>query len=314
MIYIGGNSLNSFIVMQGETYDEEKKLGIIWAPQLDKLGKKRRAWLRVKEVKKNDRIFHYVKGFIVAISIAKDRYQNILQSPINKSTDEAGYLVDLEYHELDIPLHIRDHFDEIYPLLPIENAAFQENSDGNPGYLYPCNEELTIKFLDLISAANIYQVEQEQLELSIDYVRRIERNTLIPVIMETESEVKNKMCAVQREFRKRLLPLWNHQCVLCSIDLPELLRTSYSKQWRDSTNVERLDPYNGLLFCHNHGVLYEKGLIGFDTQGGLQISSVIKEEDFIKYGLIPKMKIAIYEENKAYIKWHRKHVFNEVNE
>ncbi len=302
--------------MQGETYDEEKKLGIIWAPQIDKLGKKRQAWLRMKEVQKYDRIFHYVKGFIVAISIAKDNYQNILQSPIGVSSDqftnEKGYLVDLEYHELDIPLHIRDHFNQIHPLLPIENTAFQENSDGNPGYLYPCNEELAIKLLDLISDANIYQVDQEQLELSIDYVRSVERNTLIPVIIETESEVKKKIRAVQKRFRKHLLPLWDHQCALCGIDLPELLRASYSKPWRDSTNVERLDPYNGLLFCHNHGVLYEKGLIGFDAQGGLQISFVIKEEDFIKYGLIPKMKIAIQQEHKFYIKWHRKHVFKGI--
>lgn len=298
--------------MQGHTYREEKELGIIWSPQQDKGGNVPHSWRRMTEVKEGDRIFHYVKGLIFAISVANDNYQNAPKPSImqnHSKWNDEGYLVNLEYHELDVPLNVRTSFNEILPILPIKYSAFQQNGDGNQGYLYPCNEELAIKLLDLISDLNIYQVDQEQLELSIDDVRRTERNTLVPIIAETESEVKTKIRLGQQKFRKYLTPLWDHKCALCSIDLPELLRASHSKPWKDSTNEERLDPYNGVLLCCNHDAMYDKGLIAFDGQGRLHISSLIIEADYVKYNIIPKMKIARHEENKHYFKWHKRNVF-----
>lgn len=298
--------------MQGHTYQEEKDLGIIWSPQQDKGGNVPHSWQRMKEVQKGDRIFHYVKGLIVAISVANDNFQNAPKPSImqnHSKWNDEGYLVNLEYHELDVPLNVRSSFNEILPLLPIKYSAFQQNGDGNQGYLYPCNEELAIKLLDLISDLNIYQVDQEQLELSIDNVRRTERNTLVPVIAETESEVKTKIRLGQQKFRKYLTPLWDHKCALCSIDLPELLRASHSKPWKDSTNEERLDPYNGVLLCCNHDALYDKGLIAFDGQGRLHISSVICNEDYLKYGLVSSAKIQIHSENKVYFKWQKRNIF-----
>jgi hypothetical protein len=298
--------------MQGHTYQEEKELGIIWSPQQDKGGKVQHSWQRMKEIQKGDRIFHYVKGLLVAISVAKDNYKNAPKPSIMQNHgkwNDEGYLVNLEYHELDVPLKVRDSFNEILPFLPIKYSAFQQNADGNQGYSYPCNEELAIKLLDLISELNIYQVDQEQLELSIDNVRRTERNTLVPVIAETESEVKTKIRLGQQKFRKSLMPLWDNKCALCNINLPELLRASHSKPWKDSTNVERLNPYNGVLLCCNHDALYDKGLIAFDGQGRLHISSVICNKDYLKYGLLPNAKIQIYSENKHYFKWHKRNIF-----
>ncbi|SDN62774.1 hypothetical protein SAMN05443253_11541 [Bacillus sp. OK048] len=212
--------MNNYIVMQGHTYHEEKELGIIWSPQQDKGGNVPHSWHRMKEVQKGDRIFHYVKEFIVAISIATEDYKtapkpSILQNHSN--WNDEGYIVKLDYHELDVALYLKANLSEILSLLPIKYSPFQQNGDGNQGYLYLCNEELAIKLLELISELNIYQVNQEQLELSIDNVRRIERNTLIPVIAETESEMKTKVRIGQQKFRKALMPLWNSKCALCSM-------------------------------------------------------------------------------------------------
>ena len=298
--------------MQGDTYQEEKDLGIIWSPQQDKGGNVPHSWQRMTEVKEGDRVFHYVKGNIVAISIASESCKagskpSILQSH-NRWNDE-GYLVNLKYHELDKRVNVREKFNEILPLLPIKYSPFQQDANGNQGYLYPCNEELAIKLLELISELNIYQVSEEQLEISIDDVKITEHNTLIPVIVETESEVKMKIHLGQQKFWKDLLPLWESKCALCGINLPELLRASHSKPWKDSTNVERLDPYNGVLLCCNHDALYEKGLIAFDGQGRLYISSVICDEDYLMYRLVPRAKIQIHSENKVYFKWHKKNIF-----
>jgi hypothetical protein len=298
--------------MQGHTYEEEKGLGIIWSPQQDKGGNVPHSWQRMTEVKEGDQVFHYVKGNIVAVSIASEDCKVAGKPSIMQAHDgskDEGYMVDVKYHELDIPVNVRDRFDEILPLLPIKYSPFQRDTNGNSGYLYPCNEQLAIKLLELISELNIYQVDEEQLELSVDEVRRTENNALIPVIAATESEAKTKIRLGQQKFRRDLMPLWQGKCALCGIHLPELLRASRSKPWKDSTNAERLDPYNGMLLCANHNALYEKGLMAFDGQGRLHVSSIISEEDYLMYGLKPMTKIQIHSENKVYLKWHKKNIF-----
>lgn len=298
--------------MQGHTYQEEKDLGIIWSPQQDKAGNVPHSWQRMTEVKEGDQVFHYVKGNFVAISIASESCITASKPSLMQSHsrwNDKGYLVKLKYLELDKPLNVREKFYDISPLLPIKYSPFMENGKGNQGYLYPCNEELAIKLLELICELNIYQLNEKKLELSIDVVRRTENNSLIPVIAETESEVKAKIRLGQQKFRNTLIPLWEGKCALCGINLLEILRASHSKPWKDSTNIERLDPYNGVLLCCNHDALYDKGLISFDGQGRLHISSAICEEDYSLYGLNPMTNIQIHAKNKFYFKWHTKNIF-----
>ena len=298
--------------MQGHTYKEEKELEIIWSPQIDVSGKVPHSWLRMKEVKRYDRIFHYVKGFIVAISTVKEDCKEgskplSIQNQ-NKWNDE-GYLVNLEYHELDVPLNVKAHLKEILPLLPVKYSAFQSNGDGNQGYLYPCNEQLSLKLLECISIQNVYAPEDEQLEFSIDEIKRTERTPLATFIAETESEAMMKIRRGQQQFRKRLMPVWHNKCPLCGIGLDVVLRASHSKPWKDSTDQERLDPFNGVLLCCNHDALYDKGLITFDGKGRLYISNEIAREDYLIYGLDEGIQISTVPENKPFFMWHKRNVF-----
>ena len=130
----------------------------------------------------------------------------------------------------------------------------------------------------------------------------------MPMIAETEAEVKTKIRLGQQKFKKGLGPLWDHNCALCDIELSALLRASHSKPWKDSTDAERIDPYNGLLLCCNHDALYDKGYIAFDGQGQLQVSSHKTEVDYEKY-FISGTKIARSVENKSYFKWHKKNIY-----
>jgi len=306
--------MNSFIVMQGGTYREEKTLGIIWSPQYDISGKVPHSWLRMKDVQRGDRIFHYVKGLIVAISIVQEdckEGRKPLSMKNHGNWNDDGYIVSLEYRELEVPLSIRDYFDKIAPLLPLKYSAFQEDGGGNQGYLYPCNEELSIKLLECISMLNIYSPSDEQLEFSIDDVRRTEQNPLAILIAETESEARMKIRLGQQKFRKSLMPLWKNECPLCGIKMDVVLRASHSKPWKDSLNHERLDPYNGVLLCCNHDALYDKGLITFDGKGKLLISDEIAKEEYGIYKLKEGIQIPALAENKPYFKWHKRKIFRQ---
>ena len=60
------------------------------------------------------------------------------------------------------------------------------------------------------------------------------------------------------------------RCCLSGLDVTELLRTSHIKPWRDSNNVERLDPYNGLLLSPAYDAAFDTGLITSSTTGAFE--------------------------------------------
>lgn len=304
--------MNAYIVMQGETYHEEKNSGLIWAPETDKAGMVPHSYQRLQEVKKGDRIFHYVKGAIVAISVAKSGFEK-KRKPFEEGASEKesdiGYLVPVEYRELENPLIIKDCLDDISSLLPVKYAAFKEDGSGNPGYLYPCNEELAVELLEGISRLNIYIPEDEQLELAMEVVRVTEHNPLITLIAETIMEMKTKIQRGQLQFRKSLLPLWHKACPLCGMDIDVVLKAGYAKPWKDSTDSEKINPYNGLLLCSNHEAMFTSGLISFTAGGKLHIARKIPEQRYAEHGLKKGLKISVYPENGEFFRWHKREIF-----
>ncbi|ANU28536.1 HNH endonuclease [Planococcus versutus] len=305
--------MNSFIVMQGETYHEERNAGLLWTPQMDKSGMVPHSWNRMQEVKKGDIVFHYVKGFVVAISrVQEDCTKSIIPKKFNEHQgEEAAFISYVAYRELEYPLHVKNFFQEIEPLLPMKYSAFQEDAGGNSGYLYPCNEELAIKLLELISSLNIFTLEVEQLELSMEVIKKTGHDPLLSLIAEAELEIKTKMRRGKAQFRESLLPLWNGECPLCGIAIGEVLRATHAKPWKDSSTSERLDPYNGVLLCANHCALYLAGYIAFTGGGRLHISSQIPEEDYSIYRLKKNLKITVSPEHASYLRWHKRVVFAE---
>lgn len=306
--------MNSYIVMQGETYQDEQKAGVLWTPQVDKSGMVPHSWSRMQELKKGDLVFHYVKGLLVAISQVREDCRKGVKpkTPDAEHTEsEDAYIARTAYRELENPLSVKAHFQEIQPLLPIKYAAFQEDASGNSGYLYPCNEELAMKILELISSLNIFTLEVEQLELSMEVIKKTEHNPLLGLIAEAELEIKTKMRRGKKQFRESLLPLWHGECPLCGIAIEEVLQATHAKPWKDSTEVERLNPFNGVLLCANHAALYTAGYIAFTGGGRLHISSRIPEEDYPDFRLRKNMKIPVSPEHASYLRWHKRIIFAE---
>ncbi|MBD8015455.1 MULTISPECIES: HNH endonuclease [Planococcus] len=305
--------MNSYIVMQGDTYQEECAAGVLWTPQVDKSGMVPHSWNRMQELKKGDLVFHYVKGFLVAISRIREDFHKGTKP---KHADEQGgsepaFIARTAYRELDVPLSIKGSFQEIEPLLPTKYSAFQEDANGNSGYLYPCNEELAMKFLELISSLNVFTLEMEQLELSMEVIKKTAHNPLLSLIAEAELEIKTKMRRGKEQFRESLLPLWNGECPICGIAIEEVLTATHAKPWKDSSDSERLDPFNGILLCANHASLYSAGYIAFTGGGRLHISSRIPEEDYPVYRLRKNLKVPVSAEHAPYLRWHKRIVFAE---
>lgn len=89
----------------------------------------------------------------------------------------------------------------------------------------------------------------------------------------------------QGGYRKRMLSVWGSRCAVTGCSVEAALVASHAKAWKNSTNDERLDEYNGLLLTGSLDRLFDAGLIAFANDGTLLCASGLGEEDLSTLGL-----------------------------
>lgn len=114
----------------------------------------------------------------------------------------------------------------------------------------------------------------------------------------------------QDVYREALMEFWDGRCALSGMALPpELLRASHAKPWADADDSERLDPFNGLLLAVRYDALFDKGLIAFDDNGYLLISSSLTKEVRAFIGLDVTMHLRfILPGHLRYLRHHRERI------
>lgn len=131
------------------------------------------------------------------------------------------------------------------------------------------------------------------------------------LLLRTERQQMITTRTAQSRYRSALENMWGSRCPLTGVSIPALLRASHAKPWKECTDAERTDPYNGFLLEARMDVLFDRGYISFDDSGALLISSRLTEEDAEALGLntvaqpIPR----ITPEHQTYLRWHRENVF-----
>lgn len=122
---------------------------------------------------------------------------------------------------------------------------------------------------------------------------------------ETEKEELRKARIGQGKFRENLVELWK-SCSVSDYKIVEFLIASHIKPWHKSSNLDRLNKYNGLLLLPNYDKLFDKGYISFDDNGHILLSKKLSIESYRKLGINQYDKlIRIYDENKPFLRIHR---------
>lgn len=125
----------------------------------------------------------------------------------------------------------------------------------------------------------------------------------------TEREALRKSRVGQGQYRDDLISL-RHRCYITGLALPEFLRASHLKPWRDSNNQERLDPHNGLLLVPNYDHLLDKGYISFSDDGRLLISPSLPAKVARCFAIPSTFQgTDIGPRTRAYLTYHREHLF-----
>ena len=132
-------------------------------------------------------------------------------------------------------------------------------------------------------------------------------------ILETQKELLISARIGQHKYRKDLIELWE-KCSVSKCKMTDILIASHIKPWNESSNEEKLDPYNGLLLLPNYDKLFDKHLISFDDDGRIIISPQIKKEEYKILGISANDKLFnVFEENKPYLKIHREIFYSKNN-
>jgi len=134
----------------------------------------------------------------------------------------------------------------------------------------------------------------------------------LAAIAETERTAEVRQRIGQDVFREALFDLWDGCCAVTGIKLPPaLLRASHAKPWAKASDVERLDPFNGLLLAVQFDALFDAGLIAFDDDGSILMSSTLTAEMRHVLGLAGDLHLrGVSPGHLPYLRYHRQHVAN----
>lgn len=112
-------------------------------------------------------------------------------------------------------------------------------------------------------------------------------------------------------FRRTLIAYWGGCCAVTGLDVSELLRASHIKPWAAcESDVERLDVFNGLLLAPHLDAAFDKGLLSFSDDGSMLRSAALSEQQWARLGIDGGgLRVALAEPHRAYLRWHRVHVF-----
>ena len=109
----------------------------------------------------------------------------------------------------------------------------------------------------------------------------------------------------QGVFRQRVAGI-EARCRLTGVDAPEYLRASHIKPWRKSDDREKLDGSNGLMLAPHVDMLFDSGLISFENDGTLIVSSKVEPRVLAAWGIRADFNAGSFNPQQCvYLEHHR---------
>jgi putative restriction endonuclease len=126
---------------------------------------------------------------------------------------------------------------------------------------------------------------------------------------KTEQEQIVKSRLGQGAFRKNVIRLWG-SCSVTGLQNVSLLRASHIKPWKNSSNHERLYPFNGLLLTPNYDFLFDKGFLTFKSNGSIVVSERLSPFARKVLNVSDDLRLRnVFPENKEFLDFHGAEVF-----
>lgn len=301
-------------VNQNQTYEFEVPCGFLWSPKTRADGGRNYFYECMQEVQPGDLIFSYCDTFIKAIGVVqraavtspKPDFRNAGSNWANE-----GWYVEVEFSELSNPMKPKDYIEQIAPLLSDKYAPLQANGNGLQGvYLTEISQELG-NLLILLSRAEVLRIQQE-LAPVYDEESDYEINLEIQA-RKLEGDLERIQISKSRRgqgiFKANVRLIENH-CRVTGVSNIKHLRASHIKPWSVSSNLEKLDGFNGLLLSPHVDHLFDRGFISFRDTGDLIISKELNPSVLTQWAIDSTKSVGEFcLEQCEYLEYHRDVVF-----
>ena len=274
--------------------------GSMWAPKPQQPVRDQFHWRLLESIERGDIIFSWRDGAIRAVFCARSGASDE-KIPEDRAYDvwrsrgfNIGRSVTVKHELLPTAITLEEIAIETKQSLaaPINRYGPLDSAlQPNQGYLFRVSDKGGHALV-----AGFPQMDLEPLA----------RVTIEIATSPTEREIIATARIGQGDFRKDLLHYWAGSCAASSLSNKALLRASHIKSWSDSNDVERLDPYNGLLLSVSYDAAFDSGLISFTDEGNLLMSSALKVSDAETIGISADARLSRIDVNhRKYLHHHR---------
>lgn len=303
-------------VNQNQTYKNEVPGGFLWSPKTRSDGVRNQFYENMREVRAGDIVFSFCDTRIKAIGVALG---NAEASPkpdfgvAGATWANEGWLVPVEFKELQKQIRPKDQIDSLRPYLPAKYSPLQSTGDGLQSvYLAEVPTPMAEALIALIGTEYWSALEDLKGEAENDAYIEDKQEDAIKGRTDIGATTKEQLVKSRRGqgIFKANVRLNEKACRITGVTDPQHLRASHIKPWKDSTDEEKLNGSNGLLLAPHADHLFDKGLISFTDNGSLLVSPQLDEEVLAKWTIPKAMNVGPFKpQQSAFLAYHRETVF-----
>lgn len=294
----------------------------LWSPVREAHGARSQFYDNMRRAAPGDVILSYAAGKVGRVGIVSD-YAISAPKPeefgnIGLYWSATGWLLPVQWLDANFAVRPKELIKNLAALLPAKHSPIQPQSgNGNQkAYLAEVDRGVVdlilaaarLPALDLLSAPTNTAAD---FATTLDDV--VERN--IQSDMSLDDTIREQLVRARRGqglFRRRVLE-FEPICRITGLAAPNLLIASHIKPWRAcGTAAERLDGANRLMLAPHADFLFDRGLLGFESDGRPIFSSQLTDADADKLGMHvverPPPK-PLHDDSRSYLNHHRMNVF-----
>lgn len=289
----------------------------MWSPKLDKLNRNRVAYDSMLLAVPGDCVFSYFKGSIKAVGVVMNKARSCPRPDFefaNQYWNEDGWLVDVEFQELNDAFDPKTMLSDYQLLGPTINGPINTQGRVNMEYLYSIPENLGSLYKSAchvdLNEIEVEGLAERDLETSDDMVddedtRLRSRTDIGP----TEIRALSLARRGQGFFKKEVAHI-EKNCRLTGITEKRHLRASHIKPWSQSNDAERLDGSNGLLLSPHVDHLFDRGYLSFKKNGVILQSSALRPDVVDRWQLDLGMNVGEFtRRQEGFLEYHRDAIF-----
>ncbi|WP_244471700.1 HNH endonuclease signature motif containing protein [Methylobacterium sp. ARG-1] len=301
---------------------QEVNGGYLWSPVAEANGAKSRFYDNMRRAAPGDVVLSYAEGRVGKVGIVAD-FAISAPKPeefgkIGSYWSATGWLLPVQWLDAIMAVRPKDLLSRLAPLLPATHSPIQPvTGNGNQkAYLSEIDravvnlilEAAQLPAIDIlttptVTAADFASTLDDLVERNIQQDRSLD---------DTIREQPVRARRGQGIFRKRVLDV-EPVCRITGITTHSLLIASHIKPWRAcQTAAERLDGANGLMMAPHADFLFDRSLLGFESDGRLLFSSQLTDAVADKLGMRGARHSPLRPFNGAsqdYLNHHRTNVF-----